>query len=76
MENKKFGLSKQNFILMAVAILLIIIGFLLMTGKPSGTEFNPDIFGTRRIIVGPMISFIGFISMIGAILYTPKNKEK
>ena len=75
MENKKFGLSKMNFILMAVAMLLIIIGFLLMTGKPSGTEFNPDIFCTRRIIVGPMTSFIGFLSMIGAILYTPKNKE-
>ena len=75
MENKKFELSIMNFILMAVAMLLIIIGFLLMTGKPSGTEFNPDIFGTRRIIVGPMTSFIGFLSMIGAILYTPKNKE-
>ena len=75
MENKKFGLSKMNFILMAVAMRLIWIGVLLMTGKPSGTEFNPDIFGTRRIIVGPMTSFIGFLSMIGAILYTPKNKE-
>ncbi|HNX87965.1 MAG TPA: DUF3098 domain-containing protein [Paludibacteraceae bacterium] len=75
MENKKFGLSKINFILIAVALLVIIIGFLLMTGKPSGVEFNPDIFGTRRIIVGPMISFIGFISMIAGILYTPKNKN-
>jgi len=74
MENKKFGLSKINFILIALGFISIILGFLLMTGVASGTQFNPDIFSTRRIIVGPMISFAGFISIIGAILYKPKNK--
>jgi hypothetical protein len=46
-----------------------------MGGKPSGVEFNPDIFSTRRIVVGPMISFAGFLFMVFAILYKPKSKR-
>lgn len=74
MDDKKFELAKINYILIAAAFAVIIIGFLLMTGKPSGAEFNPDIFSTRRIVIGPMTSFFGFIFMIVAILYKPKRK--
>ena len=74
MEEKKFGLSKINYILMAAALVVIALGFLLMGGKPSGVEFNPDIFSTRRIIVGPMISLAGFVIMLVAILYKPRKK--
>lgn len=74
MDIKKFGLSKINFILIAVSFLVIVIGFLLMTGEPSGMEFNPDIFSTRRIVIGPMVSFAGFICMVFAIMYKPKKE--
>lgn len=74
MEEKKFGLSKMNYILIAASLAVIIIGFFLMGGEPSGVEFNPDIFSTRRIVVGPMISLAGFVAMIFAILYKPKTK--
>lgn len=71
----KFNLSKINAIAIAVSVVIIIIGFALMVGAPSGaTEFNPDIFSTRRITVGPMIAFFGFILMIVAILYKPRKK--
>jgi len=75
MEEKKFVISKINYILIAAAFSIIVIGFLLMGGKPSGVEFNPDIFSTRRIVVGPMISFAGFLFMVFAILYKPKSKR-
>lgn len=75
MEEKKFVISKINYILIAVAFAIIVIGFLLMGGKPSDVEFNPDIFSTRRIVVGPMISFAGFLFMVFAILYKPKSKR-
>ena len=75
MEEKKFVISKINYILIAVAFAIIVIGFLLMGGKPSGVEFNLDIFSTRRIVVGPMISFSGFLFMVFAILYKPKSKR-
>lgn len=63
-------LLKINFILMAVSAAIIIIGFLLMLGPGSTPEsFNPDIFSTRRIVVGPTIAFLGFIAMGAAIMY-------
>jgi hypothetical protein len=70
----KHTLPKLNLILMAVSFVLIIIGFALMTGDPSGEVYNPDIFSVRRITVGPMIALFGFISMIFAILFHPKKK--
>ena len=51
---ERLPLTRLNFILMGAAILVIVVGFLLMTGEPSGADtFNPDIFSTRRIVVGP-----------------------
>ena len=71
----KFNLPKINAIAIAISVVIIFIGFALMVGAPSGaTEFNPDIFSTRRITVGPMIAFFGFIVMILAILYKPRKK--
>ncbi len=74
----RLPLVKINFILMAVAAAVIVTGFLLMTGAPSTeTEFNPDIFSTRRIVVGPTMAFLGFIFMGIGIMWRPgKNKVK
>lgn len=70
----KYSLPKLNLILMAVSFVIIVIGFVLMTGAPSGEEYNPDIFSTRRITVGPMIALFGFVSMLVAIFVRPKKK--
>ena len=37
------------------------------------SAFNPDIFSFRRIKVAPVVCFIGFISMIYAIIHKPKD---
>lgn len=67
-------LGRNNFILMAVAGAMIVAGFLLMLGSSTTPdEFNPDIFSTRRIVVGPAISFLGFIFMAVAIIRRPKH---
>jgi len=69
-------LPKFNSILIVICVLIIVVGFALMTGEPSGaTEYNPDIFSFRRITLGPMISLAGFVLMIVAILFPKKNKE-
>lgn len=69
------NLSKLNLVLIASSFVVIVIGFILMLGAPSGaTEYNPDIFSIRRITVGPMIAFLGFLCMIVSILYKPKKK--
>jgi hypothetical protein len=70
----KQSLSKLNLILIAVSFAIIVLGFALMVGEPSGEVYNPDIFSFRRITVGPMISLFGFVSMIFAILFRTKKK--
>jgi hypothetical protein len=73
-KDQKFTLGKINFILIGISLIIIIAGFLLMTGPATIKEFNPDIFSHRRITVGPMLSFAGFLFMIFAILFRPKSK--
>ncbi len=70
----KYNLSKVNLVLIAVSFVIIVIGFALMVGAPSGETYNPDIFSFRRVTVGPMIAFFGFISLIFSILYKGKKK--
>lgn len=69
--------TKINFYMMGGCVALIIIGFLLMSGGGSDnpTTFNPEIFSTRRIVVGPALAFLGFLLMAFAIIYTPKGKK-
>ena len=68
-------LPKLNLILIGISFLIIVIGFALMAGAPSGAEeYNPDIFSVRRITVGPMISLAGFMFMIVAILFRKPKK--
>ena len=75
-EHSALPLTRVNFIAMAVAGVMIVVGFLLMLGAPStADEFNPDIFSTRRIVVGPCIAFIGFVAMAVAIIIRPKDKK-
>ena len=75
MDKQKFAFDKSNFILLAVGMAIIILGFLLMTG-PGSTEgyFEPDIFSFKRIKLAPATCFIGFLFVIYAIMHKPKNK--
>ena len=71
----KFNLPKINAVLIAISLVIVVIGFALMVGDPSGaTEYNPDIFSFRRITLGPMIALFGFVAMIVAILFKPRKK--
>ena len=50
MSKQKFAFDKTNFILLAVGMAVVILGFILMTGPVSTpTLFEPDIFSVRRI---------------------------
>lgn len=75
MNKQKFAFDKTNFILLAVGMAIIILGFLLMTG-PGSTEgyFEPDIFSVQRIKIAPAICLFGFVFMIYGILKKPKKQ--
>jgi uncharacterized membrane protein len=80
-ENKAGGkvsypLGKINFILMAICLLLIVIGFALMTGDANvGETFNKNLFESSRVSTGPIIAFLGFVLMAFAIIYRKKDNS-
>ena len=63
---------------MGSSLLLILIGFILMSGGQSEdpTAFSPEIFSSRRIVVAPIVCLSGFILMIYAILVKPTQAKK
>lgn len=76
MDKKNFAFDKTNFILLAVGMLIVILGFILMSGSGSDeTMFNADIFGVRRIKVAPVVCVLGFVSIIFAIIRKPKDND-
>lgn len=76
-EKTRMPFNSTNFWMMGVCVAMIVIGFLLMSGggSASDTTFDPEIFSTRRLVVGPTISFLGFLLMAFAIIWTPKKKQ-
>ena len=50
MDKRNFAFDKVNFILLAVGMAIVVVGFLLMTGAGSNDSvYEPDIFSVRRI---------------------------
>lgn len=75
-ESFEFPIGKINIILMAICLLLIVVGFWMMTGSANeGSDFNYAIFESRRTTVGPMIALAGFVLMAPAILYKRKDRN-
>ncbi len=74
MDKKNLAFDKVNYILLAVGMAVVVLGFILMSGGSSDeTAYNPDIFSVRRIKVAPVVCLIGFVSMIYAVIRKPKN---
>ena len=76
MNKRNYAFDKTNFILLAVSMLIVIIGFVLMSGSSSDeSAFNADIFSARRIKVAPVVCFFGYLFIIYAILHKPKAQQ-
>lgn len=75
MDKRNFAFDRINFLLLVVGMLIVIIGFILMSGGNStDTHFDPAIFSVRRIKVAPIVCLVGFVSMIYAIIRKPKDE--
>lgn len=81
-----FALGKENYILIAIGLAIIIVGFLLMIGGgvenpnqfyPDGDPSKtPEIFSFRRITLAPIILVFGFLFEIYAIMKKPKTQSE
>ena len=71
-----YPLTKINYIMMGICLLLIVVGFWLMTGSANvGDTFNQDLFESSRVTTGPIIPFLGFVLMAFAIIYRKKDNN-
>ena len=63
-------LTMRNYVLMAIGFVVIVLGFVLMSGGTVATpeEFSYDIFSWRRITLAPILVIGGFAFEIYAIL--------
>jgi hypothetical protein len=74
-NEKEFLFGKRAYRIMGLGIVLIIVGFVLMTGGGSDDPdvFNPEIYSPLRIRVAPTLLLAGFAVLVVAILATKKK---
>ncbi|MFI3321575.1 MAG: DUF3098 domain-containing protein [Rikenellaceae bacterium] len=79
MENReKMAFTGQNYRLVIIAIVVVIIGMFLMVGGGSDlpNEFNEEaLFSFRRITLAPIVIVGGFAFGVYAILKRPKVED-
>ena len=68
---------KRNYNILILALVLITIGFVLMSGGGSEDPnvFSPDIYNFRRIRLAPTLVLTGFAVVIYAILTEDKKNK-
>lgn len=67
---QEFPLGKKNFMLIGIGVVVVIIGFFLMSGGGAEDEFSysADIFSFRRMYIAPIAILAGYgIVMWGII---------
>lgn len=73
--NKDFLFNKKRYRLLFISAIIIIIGFLLMSGGESNNPeiFSNEIYNFRRIRLAPLVVILGFTLCIITILKKSKN---
>ena len=74
-KKKDFLFESNRYKLLIISLLVIAIGFFLMSGGASDDPnvFNDEIYNFRRIRLAPLIVILGFSLCIFTILKKPKN---
>jgi len=68
-QTNKLPFCKINYALLVTGIILIVIGYILMS-----LDKEPYGFGILGITIGPIMLVLGFIIEFFAIMYTAKRK--
>jgi Protein of unknown function (DUF3098) len=74
-QKQEFLFEKVNYKILLIGIVVIAIGFILMSGGGSEDPkvFSDAIFNFRRIRLAPTVVLIGFGITIYSILKNPKK---
>ena len=76
-KNMPMPFGKMNYVLMVVGVLVVVMGFILMSGggEHTATEFDESIFSARRITVAPIVVIAGFVLVGFAIMKRFKSND-
>lgn len=79
-SNNRLPLTKRNYLYMLIGVVIIVLGFVLMSGggEHTATEFDESIFSFRRITLAPIVVVAGFVFEIYAIMkrFNRDNSDK
>ncbi|MBQ8492833.1 MAG: DUF3098 domain-containing protein [Alistipes sp.] len=69
--------TRRNYALMLAGVVVIILGFVLMSGgaEHTATEFDESIFSARRITIAPIVVIIGFVLVGVGIMKRFKSND-
>ncbi len=69
-----YAFGRENYLLMIVGLVVMLIGYLLMIGGGSKDPnvFNYKMFDFQRMTLSPIIIFIGILIELVAIFKKPK----
>ncbi|MEP0987006.1 DUF3098 domain-containing protein [Ekhidna sp.] len=70
-EKRKLAFSKANYVIMITGVVVLALGFIIMT-----MDTEPYGFGFLGLTLGPLVVMLGFIIQFVAIFYKPKSKSK
>ncbi len=70
-----FTFGKRNYQLLIAGVIVMAIGFVLMSGGGSEDPnvFSNAIFNTQRLTIAPILILTGLVIEIFAILHKPKE---
>jgi hypothetical protein len=78
MKNKSFAFQRQNYLFLMIGLVVVILGFILMSGGGSEdpNEFSDAIFSFRRITLAPIVVLSGYGLVMYAIMKKPNSKSE
>ena len=69
--------TTKNYVMMLAGLLVIVLGFVLMSGggDHTVTYFDESIFSFRRITLAPVVVIAGFV-VVGVAIMKRFNQDK
>lgn len=74
-KTHEFAFGRENYILMIIGLVVLVLGYVLMTGGGSDDPnvFSEEIFSFRRLTIAPLVIILGFVIEVIAIMKKPKD---
>ena len=74
-HKKKILFERKNYIILVFSILLISLGYFIMSGGESQNPliFNNEIYNFKRIRLAPLLVIFGYVLALFSIIYSKRK---